>query len=155
MIAGIPNPQPTTHMNISPLTPNSEPRWATYFKAATFAFPAAFIWLFSVVFIIPKLQELCQHAGIALFAFKDAPGVFQAFAFVGRACLSSPILDCMSVRPSCWFLACWNGERAGGRAYRRAVLGAGTFLLNLAVLISITLMVISAIVAVSMLHQIK
>jgi hypothetical protein len=51
-LAGIPNLQPVTNMNTP--NPNSEPRWATYAKAGAFIFPAAFMWLFTVVFVLPK-----------------------------------------------------------------------------------------------------
>ena len=44
------------NMNINP--PNIEPRWATYTKAGTFLFPALFMWLLTVVFVLPKAVEL-------------------------------------------------------------------------------------------------
>src|SRR6266702_5818333 len=60
-LAGIPNhylnpPMNTSHSNL-------EPAWATYLKAAAFLVPAVFLWAISVVFVMPKLKQICGEAG--------------------------------------------------------------------------------------------
>ncbi|HZI31288.1 MAG TPA: permease prefix domain 1-containing protein, partial [Candidatus Binatia bacterium] len=66
-LAGLPNHQLAPNMNTNVL--DTEPRWATYAKAGTFLFPAVFLWLFTVVFVLPKVNEICQAAGTMIFNF--------------------------------------------------------------------------------------
>jgi len=157
IFADVPNFQLVTNRNIihpAP-KPNVELRWATYLKAAAFALPSALIWMFSMVFITPRLQQLCQSVGWTLFTFKDAPAVFQAFALVGRGLflLTQDGLFVSGVMLLALILL--ESYSSQWPRYRRAVLGAGTFLLNLAVLIAITLMVVTALVVVPSLHHVK
>ena len=73
ILADIPNPQFATTMNTPHPISNLEPRWATYAKAGAFAMPAAFLWLFSCVFLLPKLQQMCQQAGTSLLRSMTRP----------------------------------------------------------------------------------
>lgn len=141
MLAGIPGPYQTTSMNTS--YPHLEPRWATYLKAAAFLTPAIFLWIFSGFFIMPKLQQICRDAGVAQLAFKD--GVLflmqHNVAIVAAIVLPLILLE--------WRSAKWP-------RYRRATVGVGVFLLNAAVLVGITLMVIAALLAApALLHHAK
>ena len=123
---------------------NIEPRWATYVKAAAFLAPAVCLWLFSTVFLIPKLKQLCADAGgdplpsvIRLMIFLTQHGVFISGAII----LMFVLLE--------WRSSQWP-------RYRRATVGIGTFLLNAAVLISIFLMVVTALLtAPALLHHAK
>ncbi len=63
ILAGIHQPQFATTMNTSQTTLNPEPRWATYLKAAAFGLPAAFLWLVSIVFLMPKLPANVPAGG--------------------------------------------------------------------------------------------
>ena len=85
--AGIPNLQLATPMNTSYPNAGIEPAWATYLKGAAFTIPAAFFWIFSAIFLLPKLTEICQLAGTSLFDFSGAPAVFRTTAVVGQIML--------------------------------------------------------------------
>jgi hypothetical protein len=130
-LAGI--PALATHMN----TPNThiEPRWATYLKASAFLLPAVSLWAISVVFIVPKLEQICSHAG----------GVPLPSLVNGMLALSQHatwiILGAVLVLAGLeWRFTAWP-------RYRRATVGIGTFLLNAVVLVAIFLMVVSALMA--------
>jgi hypothetical protein len=127
-LAGIPTL--ATHMN----TPNAhiEPRWATYLKASAFLLPAVLLWAMSVIFIVPKLQQICLHAGgVPLPSFVNgmlAVTQHATWIIVGTVLLFAGLE---------WRSTAWP-------RYRRATIGVGTFLLNSVVLIAIFLMVVSA-----------
>ena len=154
-LAGVPNHQPITNMNT--YTPNIEPRWATYAKAGTFIFPALFVWLLTVVFVLPKAAEICQAAGTTVFNFEPSvPAVIRALAAVGQFMIlltSHGFLVGAAI-----ILAFILLERYFSRwpRYRRTAIGVGAFLLNAVVLLSLTLVIISIIVAAPALsHHVK
>lgn len=128
VLAGIPTL--ATHMN----TPNThvEPRWATYLKASAFLLPAISLWAMSVIFIAPKLRQICLHAGgVPLPSFVN--GMLEltqhaTWIVVGTVL----VLAGLEWRATAW------------PRYRRATIGVGTFLINALVLIAIFLMVVSA-----------
>ncbi len=142
-LAGIPNHYLTTNMNTSDSHSNLEPRWATYFKAAVFLAPAIGLWIIASVFLFPKLQQICRDAGGAI------PAVYQVtqflrnyFVFIGGGILLALVL--VERRSSRW------------PRYRRAAIGVGVILLNTAILILITLMVLLALLAApALLHAAK
>ena len=86
ILAGIPNPQLATNMNTHSLS-NLEPRWATYLKTAAFVMPAVFLWIFSILLLVPKLHQISHEAGTSLFGFEHAPGAFRAFGLLGQGML--------------------------------------------------------------------
>ena len=130
-LAGIPTL--ATHMN----TPNThiEPRWATYLKASAFLLPAVLLWAMSVVLIVPKLQQICLHAGgVPLPSFVNgmlAVSQHATWIIIGTVLLFAGLE---------WRSTAWP-------RYRRATIGVGTFLINSVVLIAIFLMVVSALLA--------
>ncbi len=130
-LAGIPTL--ATPMN----TPNThiEPRWATYLKASAFLLPAVSLWGMSVVFIAPKLKQICAHAGgVPLPPFVNAmlaATQHSTWIVVGAVVVLAGLE---------WRFTAWP-------RYRRATVGIGTFLLNAVVLIAIFLMVVSALLA--------
>jgi len=142
-LAGIQNPILATNMNTS--STNPEPAWATYLKSSAFALPAATLWLFIAVFVFPKFNQIISQSGFQLsgiFGFLIGLALFLTHNMVfigGGFILALVLLE--------WRFKKWP-------QYRRAAFGIGTFLLNSAVLISITAMVILAVVvaAVSLQH---
>lgn len=121
-------------MNTAESNPGTEPRWASYTKAAIFMAPALFLWSFSVVSLHPKLQHMCQQVGMAL------PSIFRVTSFsTGHYLLIGGtlalLLTVLERRWSQW------------PRYRRLTLGSMAFLVNGAVLALITTMVIYALVA--------
>ena len=130
-LAGIPTLAP--HMNTP--TTHIEPRWATYLKASAFLLPAVSLWALSVVFIVPKLKQICAHAGgVPLPSFVNGMLALTQHAtwIVVGAMLVLAGLE--------WRFTAWP-------RYRRATVGVGTFVLNAIVLIAIFLMVVSALLA--------
>ena len=121
-------------MNTSFPTPNIEARWASYLKAGAFLAPSLILWTFSCVFMVPKLKQICGNAGFAL------PTILQAT--LGLA--SHPILI-LAAMISPIFLLEWRS--AGWPKYRRITLGTAVFLINALILLVITMMVFSALVA--------
>jgi hypothetical protein len=130
-LAGIPDHYLHEHMNR--LNSNIEPRWATYLKATAFLAPAVILWALSIVFVIPKLEQISAHAG-----GQPLPAVLRMMValthnglFISAAVIVLFLL--LEWRSSQW------------PRYRRAAVGCGTFVLNAVVLISIFMMVITAI----------
>jgi hypothetical protein len=144
--AGVPNPQLATNMNTN-TSSNSESGWSTYLKAATFAFPAAFLWMFSAVFLLPKVNEICQRAGTVTFALPQAPMVFRASAGVGRVMVLLTDHGLLMAGIAALALVLLEWQFKGWSHYRRATMGTGVVALNALVLISLILMIVSLIVA--------
>jgi hypothetical protein len=150
ILAGIPHPHlDNPAMNLSSPSANIEPAWASYFKHGIFAGPAILFWSASTVFVLPKLEQICRDAGLTsdLSLWKATHSNFSAmilFREYGFYCLAGVIVA--------FALLEWRVEK--WPRYRRAVLGAGAFLLNLAVLLSIFVMIITATAAApALLHH--
>ncbi len=131
-----------TPMNTPPS--NIEPGWATYLKAAASLVPAVFLWGISVMFIMPKLKQICGEAGgLALPAIiRTMIGLTEhGIIIAGTIILLLVLLE--------WRSRKWP-------RYRRAAVGLGAFLLNSVVLISMFMTVVTAIlVAPALLHHPK
>lgn len=133
-LTGIKTPTLATNMNTSYPNTNPEPRWATYLKSAGFVFPAATLWTALVVFVVPKLRELCGNAGVKL------PEIYGlVFSLMQYGWLVAGVLIAALV-----FLE-WRSNR--WPRYRRAAFGVSAFIFNAAVLILISSMVIYAVIA--------
>jgi hypothetical protein len=146
-LAGIPNQYLNTNMN----TPSSnfEPRWATYLKATGFLAPALFLWMLAAIFVTPKLKQICLDAGLPgantlwdltrmNFVTVD---LFRENAFLISVALIASLI-----------LLEWRFQ--GWARYRRAVVGMGTFVVNSLVLVSIFMMILTAVaVAPALLHH--
>lgn len=142
-LIGVPNPILATNMNTSS---NMEPAWATYLKSSAFALPAAILWLLIAVFVYPKFNEIVSVS--QLRADTHLPAFFRLGLdltllmthylnwFAGGVILAISVLE-------------WRSDK--WPRYRRTAFGIGAFLLNSAVLIAITTMVILSLVAGPML----
>jgi hypothetical protein len=138
-LAGIPNSNlvmNTTHTNI-------EPAWATYLKTAGYLAPAIFLWGLAAIFIVPKLQQICLHAGLpasGTFFWDLTEASIRTTISFGRYWLFGTlgliaVLALLERRFSAW------------PRYRRASVGVGAFLLNTLILLSIFIMFVAALVA--------
>jgi len=141
-LAGIQTPTLATNMNTSFPNANLEPRWATYLKSAGFMLPAMTVWMLMVVFVVPKLREICGNAGLTL------PGVYnfvfflmQHWLLIGGAAVAGLI-----------FLE-WRSDR--WPRYRRVAFGVSVFILNASVLTLIFSMVIYAVIAADFAQKTK
>jgi hypothetical protein len=131
-LAGILNPSLATTMNTqhSP----SESAWMTYLRGVGFLVPALTLWIFSIIWLFPKLNQIRMEAGIGLpRIYPVALFVTQHWMLLGGALAFGLFL--LERRVSRW------------PRYRRTVVGAGVFLLNSTVMILITTMVILALLA--------
>ncbi len=154
-LAGISNYQLATNMN----TPNQniEPRWTTYAKVGTFIFPAIFLWLITVVYVLPKAAEICQAAGTTIFNFaQPVPVIIRVWAGIGQAMIF--LTNHVFLIGGAIVLTFVLLERYFSQwpRYRRAAIGTGAFILNAAVLLSLTIMIVSILVAAPALtHHLK
>lgn len=153
VFAGIPNPQLITNMNTTYPQTGLEPRWASYLKTSAFTLPAVGAWFFCLVFLVPKLDEMCHDAGTSLFALDGVPGVFKAFGAVVQfmVCLSRNTFWVSGALLLVLGLLEWRSR--GWPRYRRAALGTGAFVVNLLVLVSITMLVLTACIVAPNLHH--
>jgi len=145
-LAGIPNHYLSTPMNAPPS--NIEPGWATYLKAAVSLVPAVFLWALSVVFVVPKLKQICSSAvGVGDASFWKVThfnfGIMSLFKDYGMVIAGAIILMLILLE---WRSSKWP-------RYRRAAVGTGALLLNSVVLISIFMMVVTATFAASVLFH--
>jgi hypothetical protein len=141
-LAGIPNHYLNPPMNTPPS--NREPGWATYLKAAASLVPAVFLWAVSVVFVMPKLKQICGEAGgLALPAIiRIMIGLAEHGIIIAGAIIL--ILILLEWRSSKW------------PRYRRAAVGIGAFFINSVVLISMFMTVVTALLVVpALLHHPK
>lgn len=142
-LAGIQNPTLATNMNSSYPTANFEPRWATYIKSAAFLLPAVTLWTLVVVFVFPKLKEICNQAGVTLpSTYYFVLALMQHSVLIGGFLLAAiGLLE-------------WRSER--WPRYRRAAVGITVFTLNAAALVLISFLVVYAVVAaVQISHHVK
>jgi len=127
-----PNLSLTNNMNTS--NPNLEPTWATYTKASVFVAPAVLLWAPFMIFVFPKVNEVCLDAGMRLpFAYRCGWVVKDHFAIIGAGLL-------LAIGLLEWRVGRWA-------RYRRAVLGTAVFLLNSTVLVWIAGTVVLALMA--------
>ena len=131
-LAGI--PILVTNMNMNTTNTNIEPRWATYLKAVVFLLPAVSLWTLSVLFVFPKLQQICREAGVSL------PGIYRATHFVSEHSFLICVAVILALIGLEWRVSKWP-------KYRRVSIGVGVFLLNSTVLILIFVMVVLALLA--------
>lgn len=115
--------------------------WATYLKGAIFLLPAFALWTLAVIFIFPKLQQICADAG-----GQPVPGFLQTMVVVTDHGILFLFALAALIGSLEWFAAGW------GR-YRKVVTGVAVFLLNSVILSSFFAMLVSfAVVAPALIH---
>jgi hypothetical protein len=133
-LASVQTPTLATNMNTSYPHSNLEPRFATYLKSVGFVLPAITLWTIMVLFVVPKLREVCNQAGVVL------PKIyFLVFTLMQHGWLIAGVLVATLI-----FLE-WRSDR--WPRYRRAAFGTGVFIMNAAVLLLISSMAVYAVVA--------
>ncbi len=126
-----------TDMNAPTTIENTAPCWSAYAKAVAFLFPALVAWWFSAIFLFPKLQQIWANTGFsepaflsimrcANFLLSHAGWIFAALVLVVG------LLE--------WHGGVWS-------RYRRISLALGAWLLNTAVLLLLTTMLLAALIA--------
>ena len=144
-VAGIPNYQLATTMNIP--NQNLEPRWATYLKSFALIFPALVVWVGSLVFVVPKLKEICMVSGT------EFPKLVRTALALSDFCKNNLIFGAVLMLAALIWLE-WRSRR--WPRYRRVVFGIAAFSVNLIALsLIITMMVFAVIVGANLLHHAK
>jgi hypothetical protein len=134
-LAGIPSPVLATGGGGPNVSLGAEPAWATYTKCALFVSPAIFIWWFSLTFILPKLNQICKQAGMAVPSeFHLIPWLAQYWGWCALGVMAAVAL--LEWRSRYW------------PRFRRAIIGLTVIAINALVLVTTTLMVILALVAI-------
>jgi hypothetical protein len=136
--AGIPDRQLAMNMNIP--NANGEPGWATYLKSGAYAIPGFFVWSAFLLFVVPKLKEICAAAGMQLWkpitmALNISDFVRLNFLILATGFFSALIL--LEWRSGRW------------PRYRRMVFGVVAYAINVITLIFMTMMAVLAVVAAS------
>ena len=138
VFAGIPNYQLATNMNTS--NQNPEPGWATYLKSGALISPAIVLWVGSLVFVMPKLKEICAASGASL-------PKLVTFALASSDLCKNNLVWGMGLVLTALILLEWRARR--WPRYRRMVFGIAAFSVNLIALILITTMMVSAVLVAS------
>jgi hypothetical protein len=137
-------------MNTHPSDPDIEPGWRTYFRGAAFSIPSLFILAFSSVYLLPKLETLWRDAAFGA-SFAMAPSAIRAVQvayfvtehLVGLVVAVIAVVALLEWRSSRW------------PRYRKASVGVAAFLANTAILIFITAMFMTALMAAPALIRMK
>ncbi len=128
---------PPLAMNTPHMSTNVEPRWLAYARAGAFLVPALLAWWFSVTFLFPKLQQIWTEAGFHERAFFNIlrTSNFLMANSVWLLTILVLMFGFLEWRGGAWF------------RYRRLSLGIGVWLFNAAVLLLLTAMLLSALMA--------
>ena len=124
-------------MNATLSNPNLESRWRTYLKGAAFVTPAIVLWAFASVFLFPKLKTIWVDAG-----FAESSAIFGLR--LSDFFMEHGVLLAAGVIGLCGLLE-WRWSR--WPRYRRGCVGTGVFVLNTAVLVLMTGMLLAALLA--------
>ncbi len=124
-------------MNLPQTTNSYEPWWKTYVKAVVFVTPAVSALAFSMIYLLPKLQEIWKQAGFS------EPSAYQALSLAAFA-LQNGFLILLALA---LILALLEWRSTLWPRYRRAFVGTATFIVNTTVLIFITAMFATALMA--------
>ncbi len=124
-------------MSATSFNTNSEPRWETYLKTITFALPAVVAWEFACVFLVPKIKVICSDAHfepLKVGWLREFPFFLVEF---GRSIFLALLLVLLLLE---LFVRGW------GR-HRRVAVSILVWVLNFAVMLGLTTLLIVVLVA--------
>src|SRR5688572_14079828 len=101
---------------------NPEARWATYSKGILFLIPALAAWSLSIVFVFPKIEQICANTGVYFPSMFGPAYFFRDYAIYIFTAIAAALL----------FLE-WRSEI--WRKYRRFSVGTVIYLFNLAFIV--------------------
>ncbi len=131
--------------SVPPPLPTSETALATYLKAVATIIPALIIWLFSNSFLLPKLQWLWHHTNLAGTKVQWLMDVSNFLAH-GMQFVFSGIILLLVVLELCVH---------GWPRYRRTVISIVTVLFHTIVLLGLTAISTSVLLAAPFLTRTK
>ena len=124
-------------MNTPPTLTKLAPCWSAYAKSVAFLLPALVAWWFSAIFLFPKLQQIWADTGFSEPAFLATMRWANLLLAQGGWIVAAVVLA--------FGLLEWHG--GAWLRYRRVALATGAWLLNAAVLLLVTSMLLSALIA--------
>jgi hypothetical protein len=123
---------------MNPPIQETESRSNTYLKNAALALPPLGLWIFMGILVVPKLQEIC--AGSATVFPAPLMTALTVSAFVKNNLLLGGVVVVAALILLEWRLPQWN-------RYRRIIVGATAYLLNLTVLAILAVLCLLAVIA--------
>jgi hypothetical protein len=125
------------------LTPKSDTWWVTYLKAVVFLIPPLVLWALSIIFVVPKIQQICADAGgqplpgfiRAMLALSE-----QGFLILGTVVVLIALLE--------WRAGWWT-------RYRRVVTGVSVFVFNTVILSALFVLLVTLTVVAPGLAQLR
>ena len=128
-----------------PPLPDTNSAFRTYLGAIALLIPTIFFWLFAVTFLVPKLEQIWQLAGLsgskAQWLMDLSHGLKQHFHLVVAAL--AVILLLLEFRWAAW------------PRYRRTVVACMTLIFHTAVLLGITTIAVAVCLAAPLLAKVK
>ena len=122
---------------------NSDGVWLVYGVAMIFLLPAFVVWLFTSIFLFPRLEMIWHQAGLDHSHAQWLLDVSRHFKDNGRWLIALVII-LFAVLETRWH---------GWPRYRRRVILCTVFILNSAVLFGITILCISAFLAIPLMAE--
>ena len=121
-------------------------RWKTYSKAAVFLGPPVLIWTALMIFVVPKVKQICADAGA--LPFSDWPfTVFGMLDFVQENWMLMAAALLAAVALLEWRSGLW-------RRWRNWTIGTAVFVINTAVIFGLaSLLVVTAIVGPMLINR--
>lgn len=128
-----------------PPLPDPNSAWRTYLRAVALLIPTIFFWLFALTFLVPKLEQMWQVAGLnaskVQWLMDLCDGLKQNFTFVVAGVVG--VLLLLEFRWAAW------------PRYRRTVVACVTLFFHTAVLAGITAIAVAVCVAAPLLNRAK
>ena len=130
-------------MSTTPLEKDIESRWKTHLKAIIFVLPAVTVWGFGCVFLVPKIKEILSTAQVypsKVDWLWHAPMLLvQHGQSLGIALVLLLVLLELFVR--------------GWARHRRVIVGTLVWMVNVAVILGLTMLLIVVLIAApSLMH---
>jgi hypothetical protein len=116
-------------------------RWRTYLKAAVFLGPPILIWTGLMIFVVPKVKQICADAGAGPFT------VFGVMDFVqdNWMVIAAVLMGLVALLE--WKSGLW-------RQWRSWTIGTAVFVINTAVIFGLaSLLVVTAIVGPMLINR--
>ena len=116
-------------------------RWRTYLKAAVFLGPPILIWTALMIFVVPKVKQICADAGAGPFTIFGVMDLLQSYWMV-VTCILVGLVALLEWKSGLW------------RRWRNWVIGAAVFVINTAVIFGLaSLLVVTAIVGPMLINR--
>ena len=115
--------------------------WRTYLKAAVFLGPPILIWTALMIFVVPKVKQICADAGAGPFTIFGVMDLLQSYWMV-VTCVLAGLVALLEWKSDLW------------RRWRNWTIGTAVFVINTAVIFGLaSLLVVAAIVGPMLINR--